>query len=115
MRLMQYFLTLAYLLTFAVIPQGFMPVFSESGKVAIEICSGTESKTIFVDDQQNHDSEPMNECPYATLGNAHNTSTQPASILSGVKLDTIQYRAEQYAFFSSHGFHTPARAPPFFS
>ncbi len=45
-------LALCAFLLLAFIPAGFMPSFAPDGKVAIVICSGMDSKTIYVDADQ---------------------------------------------------------------
>lgn len=105
-------LTLVFLIR-ALVPSGFMPDFS--GKHAIQVCSGTEIKTIMVGD--NGSSVPADHqkahCPYSFLSTAFNeppayypTITVP--VLTAIDTLPAILVLDTHRFFLS----PPSRAPP---
>lgn len=97
----------------ALVPVGFMPDFS--GQHPIQICSGTELKTIMVDDNGtpspvNHEKSP---CSYAFLSSslfeasAHVPAFEVPVLIVAVTPPTILALDTQRYLLSP-----PARAPP---
>lgn len=105
-------LTLVFLIR-AMMPVGFMPDFS--GKHAIQICSGTEIKTIVVDD--NGAPIPADHkkrvCPYSFLSTAFNEPVVYAPTIE-IPVLTLTDTLPAILALDTHRFllSPPSRAPP---
>jgi hypothetical protein len=105
-------LSLVFLIR-AMMPVGFMPDFS--GKHAIQICSGTEIKTIIVDDDgkpspTNHQKTP---CPYSFLSAAINSPDTDLPTIETPALMEISTSPTIQALDPIHfQISPPSRAPP---
>lgn len=105
-------LTLVFL-TRAMMPMGFMPDFS--GKHAIQICSGTEIKTIMVGDNgapvpTDHQKKT---CPFSFLSTAFNEPTVYEPTIEAPALTATDTLPAILAL-DTHRFllSPPSRAPP---
>lgn len=71
-KFLKLLLVVAFLLS-ALIPAGFMPS-SDTSKVSIEICSGADIVTVYLDQDNSdkHQSDAHQTCPYAILSSPDN-------------------------------------------
>lgn len=97
----------------SMMPAGFMPAFS--GQQTIQICSGTEIKTITIDDQQtsDHPQTDQSPCSYSFLSTSFSHSAAYSFSFQIPTLNPVD-RSFVIQVLDTHRFQLspPSRAPP---
>ncbi|MBL8642130.1 MAG: hypothetical protein JNL76_08470 [Alphaproteobacteria bacterium] len=97
----------------SMMPAGFMPDFS--GHQTIQICSGTEIKTISIDDEETspHPQKDQSPCSYSFLSTSFSPS-EPYSFSFQIPILKPVDRSFVIQVLDTHRFHLspPSRAPP---
>ncbi len=106
-------LVLLAILMRVLVPAGFMPEF-DNGKVALTICHGAETTTIFVDADQAPGKTKTPVCPFTPVSAQAATLDAPALLATlPVSYQTLAYRdAQQAALFNTARQSAQPRAPP---